>query len=99
MQPLQRVTAPTVDVLTVMLGGDGPIWGLRIVKESGRPSGTVYPILDRLERQGWIRSTWEELGSRESPPRRLYEFTDEGETAARTLRDSFVAKRRTERAG
>jgi DNA-binding PadR family transcriptional regulator len=95
MQPLQRVTAPTVDVLTAMLDGSEPIWGLRIVKESGRPSGTVYPILERLERQGWIRSTWEELGGRESPPRRLYEFTDEGLAAARELRDSFASRRRS----
>jgi DNA-binding MarR family transcriptional regulator len=92
MQPLQRVTAPTVEVLSAMLGDTGPIWGLRIVKESGRPSGTVYPILDRLERKGWIRSTREELGSRESPPRRLYEFTVEGEKAARELCDAFAAK-------
>ncbi|MFB2555648.1 PadR family transcriptional regulator [Herbiconiux liangxiaofengii] len=94
MQPLQRVTAPTVDVLSAMLDGSGPIWGLRIVKESGRPSGTVYPILDRLERQGWIESTWEELGGRESPPRRLYEFTDEGREAARDLRSSFAERHR-----
>jgi DNA-binding PadR family transcriptional regulator len=85
MEPLQRVTAQTVDVLTLLLESSEPQWGLQIVKTLGRPSGTVYPILERLERQGWIRSNWVEHSEVQERRRRLYEFTPEGEAAARAL--------------
>lgn len=83
MEPLQRVTAPTVDVLSILLESAGPVFGLEIMKRSGRPSGTVYPILERLERQGWIASEWEEHTDTQLRRRRVYTFTPEGAAAAR----------------
>jgi DNA-binding PadR family transcriptional regulator len=85
MEPLQRVTAPTVDVLSILLESAGPVFGLEIMKRSGRPSGTVYPILDRLERQGWIASEWEEHTDTQRRRRRVYTFTAEGAVAAREV--------------
>jgi DNA-binding MarR family transcriptional regulator len=85
MEPLLRVTAPTCEVLQVMLDADAPLWGLKIMSDTGRPSGTVYPILERLERQGWIRSEWEAENARPGPRRRLYALTDDGAPAAREL--------------
>lgn len=85
MEPLQRVTAPTVDVLSILLGSAGPVFGLEIMKRSGRPSGTVYPILERLERQGWIASEWEEHTDTQLRRRRVYTFTPEGAAAARDV--------------
>lgn len=82
MQPLKRVTAPTVDVLRAMLESTGPVFGLDVMKRSGRPSGTIYPILERLEQQGWIDSVWEENVTTQLHRRRVYEFTPEGRTAA-----------------
>jgi PadR family transcriptional regulator PadR len=93
MEPLQRVTAQTVDVLAMMLESPGPVWGLQIVKELERPSGTIYPILDRLERQGWIRSSWEEHTDTQRRRRRVYEFTPEGKIAARQTCADFAAGR------
>ncbi|MCS5722687.1 PadR family transcriptional regulator [Herbiconiux sp. CPCC 203407] len=85
MEPLQRVTAPTVDVLSILLESAGPVFGLEIMKRSGRPSGTVYPILERLERQGWISSEWEEHTDTQLRRRRVYTFTPEGAVAAREV--------------
>ena len=85
MQPLQRVTAPTVDVLSILLESQGPVFGLEIMKRSGRPSGTIYPILERLERQGWIASEWEEHTDTQLRRRRVYTFTAEGAVAARDV--------------
>lgn len=90
MEPLVRVTAPTLDVLAALLAAEGLAWGLRLIKELGRPSGTVYPILERLERQGWITSDWDDDADRPGPRRRLYEFTADGQQAATDL----VAARR-----
>lgn len=85
MDSIKRVTAPTVDVLETLLASSDPTWGLLVIKATGRPAGTVYPILERLERQGWIRSSWDDDVDRAGPRRRLYEFTAEGAVAARDL--------------
>lgn len=88
MQPIQRVTEPTLDVLEALLSGDGAVWGLLVIKATGRQAGTVYPILERLERQGWIRSSWDDDADRPGPRRRIYEFTADGAEAARGLVDA-----------
>ncbi|WP_420367216.1 PadR family transcriptional regulator [Curtobacterium sp. L1-20] len=94
MDPIRRVTAPMVDVLEALLAGTEPTWGLLVIKATGRPPGTVYPILERLERQGWIRSTWDDDPDRSGPRRRLYEFTVDGAVAARALVDARVREDR-----
>jgi DNA-binding PadR family transcriptional regulator len=58
-------------------------YGFEIMDATQLPSGTVYPILRRLEREGLVRSRWEaeEQARREQrPPRRYYEVTGEGES-------------------
>lgn len=82
MEPLSRITPATADVLAALLGEREATWGLRLVKRTGRPAGSVYPILERLERQGWVRSEWEEDPGRSGPRRRLYRLTDGGAEAA-----------------
>ena len=82
MEPLSRLTAATADVLDALLHGHGAIWGLRIVSATGRPSGSVYPILERLERAGWVDSEWEDDAARPGPRRRLYALTADGRVAA-----------------
>ena len=90
MDPIKRVTAPTLDVLEALLASDEPRWGLLVIKSTGRQAGTVYPILERLERQGWIRSSWDDDADRSGPRRRLYEFTTDGAVGARELVEARV---------
>lgn len=92
VEPLQRVTQPTIDVLGVLLLATGPVWGLRIIKETQRPAGTVYPILERLERQGWLTSEWEDDPARSGPRRRLYRLTTEASPVARSVIAAYEAK-------
>lgn len=82
MQSLSRITPATVDVVRALRTQGEPTWGLRIVKSTGRPPGTVYPILDRLETAGWVESTWEDDDARPGPRRRIYRFTPDGAAAA-----------------
>lgn len=49
-----------------------------VAKTSGRPTGTVYPILDRLERERFLESRWDLDPERSGPPRRLYKLTETG---------------------
>jgi PadR family transcriptional regulator, regulatory protein PadR len=88
MEPLSRVTAATIDVLRVLVDSNEPCWGLQVIKSSDRPAGSVYPILERLETLGWVRSSWETDDSRSGPRRRYYELTEGGaESAAAAVSD------------
>ena len=64
--------------------GAGHCHGFEIVDVTGYPTGTVYPALRRLERDGYVRSHWEaeRTATREGrPARRYYELTASGATA------------------
>jgi len=89
MQPLRRVTPATVDVLRVLIEEAGPVWGLLVVGRAGRPTGSVYPILDRLESLEWVSSQWEDDSDRPGPRRRFYILTGGGRAAARAAVDEF----------
>ena len=59
-------------------------YGFDIMDAAELPSGTVYPVLGRLERDGYVRSKWESqtVAQREKrPPRRYYEITAAGSRA------------------
>ncbi|WP_084965788.1 PadR family transcriptional regulator [Thermoactinospora rubra] len=75
-----RLTTPTRLVLDVLMASsaDDPVWGYRICELSGLGSGTVYPILERLEEAGWIEGKWEAEGPDDRPRRRFYEVTGTG---------------------
>ena len=85
MKPLGRMTPATADVLEVLLDAGDPVWGLRIVKGTGRSAGSVYPILERLERLGWATSQWDEDTDRTGPRRRLYLLSDGARASALTV--------------
>ena len=93
MEPLARITPATIDVLKVLSDSSEPCWGLLVIKSSGRPAGSVYPILERLETSGWVTSNWEDDDSRPGPRRRYYELTESGAQAARAAIREFDAKR------
>lgn len=50
------------------------------------PTGTIYPALNRLEREGLLRSTWSEDEGRR---RRCYELTDAGQRRLGTERTEW----------
>ena len=45
--------------------------------------GTIYPLLSRLRRDGWVTTTWVE--SEAGPPRRYYAITPTGRRALDTF--------------
>jgi PadR family transcriptional regulator PadR len=61
-----------------------PRFGLDIMRETGLPSGTVYPTLARAERAGYVRGRWEARSTADSearPRRRHYALTPAGQAA------------------
>lgn len=93
MKSLTRVTTATVDVLDVLLGSaPEPTWGLRVIEISGRPAGTIYPILARLEAAGWVTSRWDDESHRRGPRRRMYRLTEDGSAAASAVSAAFRSR-------
>jgi DNA-binding PadR family transcriptional regulator len=78
------MTTQTLRVLSALLSKPNAS-GAEIARETKLATGTLYPILLRLERAGWVSSRWEEgdpkvLGR---PRRRFYTVTGEGAQAQR----------------
>lgn len=79
-----RRTPAMLEVLRCLVKAGGEVWGLQLSLQCGRPTGTVYPILERLEREGFVQSRWETDDARPGPRRRLYDLTDVGREWAET---------------
>jgi PadR family transcriptional regulator, regulatory protein PadR len=87
--PRIRLTTPVRLVLDVLAHAksDEPVWGYRLCEITFLGSGTIYPILERLEAAEHVRAYWEEPRPADRPPRRFYELTGTGrELAAEAMR-------------
>ena len=77
---------PTAAVLRRMLQNPtADHYGFALAQATSFPSGTIYPILARLETAGWLASFWEQGRPAElqRPRRRMYRLTGAGAHAAR----------------
>lgn len=84
--PQPRMTIPTQLVLRALLQEPrAERYGYELGEVAGLASGTVHPILARLEGAGWVESRWEDVDSTEAgrPARRYYRLTAPGVEAAR----------------
>lgn len=81
-----RITGPTLQVLAALLASPrDELSGVEIARVTKLGSGTLYPILLRLEHAGWLQSRWEAetpkaLGR---PRKRFYRVTGIGAQKAR----------------
>lgn len=83
---IPRMTIQTQLVLRALL--ENPtreLYGLEICGSAGLASGTIHPILARLEALGWVESHWEDVDPVEEgrPRRRYYKLSPEGAECAR----------------
>lgn len=79
---MRRLSVSAVSVLQAV--ANGFVYGFDIIDTTGLPSGTVYPALSRLERDGYVKSAWEDAAAaREDgrPARRYYRMTAPGTRA------------------
>jgi len=76
---MKRISITTVSVLQAI--ANGYQYGFDVIDQTGLPSGTVYPALSRLERDGFVKSAWEDEGQAHAdgrPARRYYKLTAPG---------------------
>jgi PadR family transcriptional regulator, regulatory protein PadR len=80
-----RISRPMLKVLKVMIEKPlTPHSGAEIARATDIGSGTLYPLLQRLENAGWMNSRWEDIDPAKEgrPRRRLYRLTGHGQTQA-----------------
>lgn len=81
-----RITSATLDVMEAFLASPGELHGFAVAKAASRPTGSVYPILARMEQAGWLESRWEDGHPEEGRPRRrFYSLTGTGAAASRAV--------------
>jgi len=88
---LLRLTLPTQLVLKALLDHRSrETYGLEICRATGLASGTVHPIMARLEGLGWLESRWDDVDPAAvgRPRRRYYRLTPDGVELAITTLDS-----------
>ena len=89
-----RMTTQTLAVLSAILSDPDAEWyGLELAKQARLGPGTIYPILDRLLKAGWLERHWENVDPKAEgrPRRRLYRLTGFGAPAARQALDEHLA--------
>ena len=92
---LGQLRRGVLEYCVLSLLGDGELYGFDLVRRLSDvdgmvvSEGTIYPLLSRLRREGWVTTRWVESDA--GPPRRYYAVTPEG---ARALTDFTAEWRR-----
>lgn len=90
MRSQLRMTYATAAVLQAL--DRGHRYGFDIIDATGLRSGTVYPLLRRLEESGLIRSNWERVAiarSSNRPPRKYYVLTSTADPTVALAKKRF----------
>jgi PadR family transcriptional regulator PadR len=80
----RSLSGPARDVLALMAeAGSGWSHGYELCQQAGLKSGTLYPLLIRLEAQGYLQAEWQDAREPGRPPRHAYRLTAKGQQLAR----------------
>lgn len=94
MTPI-RLTHATALILQALSSGSRH--GFQIMEVTGLPSGTVYPVLRRLEREEAVASEWEDAAEASAAgrrQRRVYGLTESGQLVAARARQRLADTQR-----
>jgi PadR family transcriptional regulator, regulatory protein PadR len=88
-----RSSIATLQVLRTFFDDPaGAQYGVELIASSGLKAGTLYPILNRLELDGWVVGRWEDIDESAAGRRRrrYYRLTSAGERQARALLTQYA---------
>ncbi|MEU6935169.1 PadR family transcriptional regulator [Streptomyces rubiginosohelvolus] len=81
-----KITGATLDVMEALLVSGDDVHGYAIAQAARKPTGSVYPIMARLETAGLLDSHWEtEEPIPGRPRKKLYRLTPTGRAAVREI--------------
>jgi DNA-binding PadR family transcriptional regulator len=84
----KRMTKQTLRLLEVLLTDPTHEWfGVQLMEAADMKSGTAYPILHRLEADGWLSSAAEDIDPKIEgrPRRRFYKLSGIGQREAESV--------------
>ena len=81
----KRALSNHARALLAALLAAGEQWshGYELASLTGLKSGTLYPLLIRLEAQGYLEAEWQAPAASGRPPRHAYRLTAAGQRLAR----------------
>jgi len=88
----RRLGYATVAILRAI--DEDHAYGLDIIAQTALATGTVYVTLGRLQKRGFVTTSWEDqrIADREGRPRRrYYRLTDRGRVALAEALESYDA--------
>ena len=101
MEMTKDLVAASATPLVLAILAEGDSYGYAIIKRVEELSGghlqwtdgMLYPVLHRLERQGWVSAKWSE--SENGRKRKYYRITKEGRTELAAQRQQWKAVDKT----
>jgi DNA-binding PadR family transcriptional regulator len=93
----KELVAASTEPLILSLLAQGESYGYALIQEVRRLSGDkiewtdgmLYPVLHRMEREGWIQSRWGQAET--GRKRKYYSLKREGRHALKEQRDQWVS--------
>lgn len=84
MPKLPRMSRQTVMIFQALVARPREWrYGYDLSRETSLKSGTLYPILMRLSKRGWLDTKWTAPDAPGRPPRHMYRLTPDGLRGAR----------------
>lgn len=82
---LTRTLSSKARLILAALLDKGGAWshGYELARRANVKSGTLYPLLIRLEAQGYLEAEWQQPQASGRPPRHAYRLTPSGVQLAR----------------
>lgn len=80
----RSLSDPARAILAALLDAqEGWSHGYDLARSAGVKGGTLYPLLIRLEAQGFLQAEWQQSPEGGRPPRHAYRLTESGVALAR----------------
>ena len=85
MSRARALSPQALAVVAVLAGTNDWHHGYDLMAQAGVKSGTLYPLLMRLEAQGLLQARWVDSPQPGRPPRHVYRLTPAGRAWVATL--------------
>lgn len=93
MSRSRALSPQALTVVAVLAGTDDWRHGYELMAQAGVKSGTLYPLLMRLEAQGLLEARWVDSPQTGRPPRHMYKLTAEGRDWVASLAEPLASSR------
>ncbi len=93
MNRSRALSPQALAVVAVLAATDDWRHGYDVMAQAGVKSGTLYPLLMRLEAQGLLQARWVDSPQAGRPPRHVYRLTEAGRDWVTSLAEPLAALR------